>query len=155
MNALIFIITLFGSAALQSRLPSLTWLGSVRLEFLPALVVYGALTLGKGRAYLLAASAGFIQDALSAAPFGISALSYVIATVVMLDLREVLDRDLPWIQMAAGALTSLTLSLAVWFVIGISFGIIFKSLLLAIISGIITPLLFFAMDFTRYTVRAS
>jgi rod shape-determining protein MreD len=98
MTTLIAIAGILIAVALQARMPTLWWLGGVRVELLPALVVYAALTMHRRRALVLALVAGLAQDALSAAPFGISALAYGIATIVLTSLREALDRDLPWMQ---------------------------------------------------------
>ena len=149
MSTLIAIAGILVVAALQTRLPTLWWLGGVRIEFLPALVAYIALTMPRGRAISLALAAGLMQDALSAAPFGVSALAYGIAAILMTNLREILDRDLPWVQMAAGGLTSMAVAVIAFFAIGISFGLVFKMVLVASISGIVTVILFFALDYAR------
>ena len=137
------------AAALQARLPSVWLLGGLRIEFLPALVVYAAFTMHRGRAIAIAITAGLMQDALSVAPFGISALAYGIAAILMINIREVLDRDLPWVQMGASALTSAAVAILAFFVVGISFWAIPKMVLVASISGVLTVLLFFALDFAR------
>jgi len=56
------------AAALQARVPILWLFGGLRIEFLPALVAYTALTMPRGTAIAVALVAGFTQDALSAAP---------------------------------------------------------------------------------------
>ena len=147
MSTLVAIAGILIVAALQTRLPTLWWFGGVRIEFLPALVAYAALTMPRGRAIALAIAAGLMQDALSAAPFGVSALAYGISAVLMTNLREILDRDLPWVQMGAGALTSMTVAIIALFAIGISVGMVFKMILVASISGIVTVMLFFALDY--------
>lgn len=149
MNTLLAISGMLVAAALQARMPTLWWLGGMRLEFLPAVVMYAALTTHRRRALALALMAGLMQDALSAAPFGISALAYGIAAVLATSLREALDRDLPWVQFNAGALTSLAATLIAFFVVGISFGAIFKMFLVASLSGALTVTLFFALDYSR------
>jgi len=149
MNLLIAIAGFLIAAGLQARLPTFWLLGGLRIEFLPALVAYAALTMHRGRAIALALAAGMMQDALSAAPFGVSALAYGISAILMTSLRDVLDRDLPWVQMGAGALTSAAAAVIVFFAVGISFGVVFKMILVASISGIVTALLFFVLDYTR------
>jgi rod shape-determining protein MreD len=149
MNTLVAIAGILFAVALQARMPTLSWLGGVRVEFLPALVVYAALTMHRRRALALALVAGLTQDSLSAAPFGISALAYGISTIVVTSLREVLDRDLPWVQWSAGAATSITASVIAFFVVGLSFGNLLKMLVAASISGAVTVVLFFAMDYAR------
>ena len=114
-------------------------------------MAYGALTFRRGNAFLLALIAGFTQDALSAAPFGITALAYGIAAIVLTAMGDVLDRDIPPLQFAAGALVSASAAIAAFFLVGFSF----KILLVATIAGVITPLFFFAADYTRFVVRTS
>jgi rod shape-determining protein MreD len=149
MNILIAIAGIVLAAALQARMPTLWWLGGLRMELLPALVVYAALTMHRRRALAVALVAGLAQDALSATPFGVSALAYGVAAVLMTNLRGALDRDLPWIQLGAGALTSIAASIIPLFVVGISFGAVLKLLLIAFISGAFTVMLFFALDYSR------
>jgi rod shape-determining protein MreD len=148
MNLLLITTTLLGLTTLQARLPELFGL---RLEFLPALVAYGALTFRRGNALWLALIAGGMQDALSAAPFGITALAYGAATLVLAGLRDVLDRDLPPLQFVAGALVSATAAIAAGCVLGFSW----KIIPVAGTTGLITPLFFFATDYTRLAVRTS
>jgi rod shape-determining protein MreD len=149
MTTLIAIAGILLAGALQARMPTQWWLGGIRLEFLPALVVYMGLTLHRQRAIALALAAGMVQDALSAAPFGVSALAYGISAVLLTSLREVLDRDLPWVQYSAGALTSMAAAIMAFFVVGISFGAIFKMLIVASIGGVLTGILFLVFDYTR------
>jgi rod shape-determining protein MreD len=155
MNTLIAIVTLLIAGAFQASLPTMWWLGGLRLELLPSLVVYGALTLHRGGALLLALCAGFIQDSLSAAPFGTTALIYGIAAVVMTGVREAFDRELAWVQIGAGALMAAAASAAACIVLGFSVGAVFKILLIAAMSGIITPVIFFVVDYARLLARTS
>ena len=149
MNLFIFTASSFVLLALQAQLPTLWWAGGVQLEFLPALVVYGALTLPRWWAIVFALATGFLQDALSAAPFGISALAYGVVAVVLTGMREALDRDLPWVQLGAGAVTSAAASLAACVILRLSIGALFKILVLAALCGVLTPLLFFALDYLK------
>jgi rod shape-determining protein MreD len=149
MNTLIAIAGILIAAALQARMPTLWWLGGVRLEFLPALVAYASLTMPRRRAVAVALVAGMMQDALSAAPFGLSALAYGISALLMTGLRDALDRDMPWVQLGAGALPSAAAAVVAFFVIGVSFGAVFKMVVVASISGIIAGILFFILDYTR------
>ncbi len=148
MNFLLIAVTLLLLTTLQVRLPAMFGL---RLEFLPALVAYGALTFRRGNALLVALVAGFMQDALSAAPFGITALAYGMSALLLTGLRNVLDRDIPSLQFVAGALVSAAAAAVAFFVVGFSF----KILPVAGLAGIITPFFFFAADYTRFTVRTS
>jgi len=149
MTTLLSLAGILIAAALQARLPTLWWLGGIRLEFLPALVAYATLTIARHRAILLALMAGMMQDALSAAPFGISVLAYGMVALVVTGMRDALDRDLPLVQMGTGALASAAMALCATAAIGISVGAVFKMVLVASLSGVITVLLFFALDYAR------
>jgi cell shape-determining protein MreD len=149
MNTLMAIAGILIAAALQARMPALWWLGGVRLEFLPALVAYASLTMHRRRAVALALMAGMMQDALSATPYAVSMLAYGGSALLMTSLRDALDRDLPWVQLSAGALTSAVAAIIAFFVVGVSFGAVFKMVVVASISGIITVLLFFVLDYAR------
>ena len=149
MSMLIAIAGILLTAALQATVPAFWAFGGVRIEFLPALVAYAALTMHRGRAIAIAIIAGLVQDALSAGPFGLTALAYGIVTILMTTLREVLDRDLPWMQMGAGALTSIAAATLAFFAVGISLATIFKMIVVASLSGLVTVILFFVLDYTR------
>lgn len=149
---ILMVLTLF-LAALQARLPTLSWLGGLRIELLPAFVVYAALTFSRRRVLWLAIAAGLAQDSLSGAPFGISALAYGGAAMLMTAIRETLDRDLPWIQIGAGALTAAAGSLVACLFVGFSAGGIAKILLLAFATGVLTPIFFLAAQLIGYWLR--
>ena len=55
------------------------------------------------------------------------------------------------LQFVGGALVSAAASMVAFFVLGFSF----KILLVATIAGLVTPLFFFAADYTRYVVKTS
>ncbi len=149
MTTLIAISGILIAAAVQARLPTCWWLGGVRLEFLPALVAYAMLTIPRHRAIMFALVAGMTQEALSAGPFGISALAYGMLAWLITGMRDALDRDLPWVQMGAGALASIAVAVVATFVVGVSVGAVFKMAFVASLSGLITVLLFFALDYAR------
>ena len=150
MNTILFIAGILLAAALQARLPTLWWLGGVRLELLPALVVYCIADVAAWRARLCSRSwRVMMQDALSAAPFGVSALAYGLSAFLITGMGDVLDRDLPWVQLGAGALTSAAVAVIAFFAVGISFGALFKMVVVAATSGITTVVLFFALDYAR------
>jgi len=130
------------AAAVQAVLPSV---GGLRVELLPALVAVAVLSLRRGPALLLAGTAGGLQDALSAAPFGLTAFAYGVVAVVLTGLRDSLDGELPWVQMAVGGLLSAAASLAAWCVVGISTGAVFHLALLTVFSGLLTPVVFWAV----------
>lgn len=149
MNFLIAIVGILIAAALQAQMPTLWWLGGVHLELLPALVAYASLTMARRRAVVLALIAGMMQDALSAAPFGVSAVAYGTSALLITGLRDALDRDLPWVQLGAGALTSAATAAIAFVVVGVSFGAVFKMVEVASLSGIVAVMLFFVLDYAR------
>lgn len=142
-------VILLATGAVQARLPALGWLGGLRLELLPALTVYGALTLRRSRVVAVALFAGAVQDALSAAPFGISVLAYAFVAGILIGTRDALDRDLPWVQMAAGAFASAACSVAACAVVGFTLGAFAKLIMLALLSSLLTPILFLVADYLR------
>jgi rod shape-determining protein MreD len=149
MTTLLAITGILLAAAMQARLPSVSWFGGVRFEFLPALVAYAALTIPRRRAILFALVAGLAQDALSAAPFGISALAYGIVAFLVAGMRDALDRDLPWVQLGVGALASTVGAIVAICVTGVSVGAVVKMALVAALSGLIAVVAFFAVDAAR------
>ena len=154
MNFLLITIALFLSATLQAKLPTLWWLGGIRLEFLPAFVAFAALTCKRGTAFMLALAAGFLQDALSAGPFGLTAIVYGALALLIARVCTVLDRDLPFVQMGSGALITATASLAACIAVGFPHGALLKILVLTTIASLLTPVLVFVFDFVRYSVRS-
>jgi rod shape-determining protein MreD len=146
MNSLLLILILLLFPALQSLLPTAWWLGGIRIELMPALVVYAALTLPRNGAIAIAFAAGFLQDSLSAGPFGLHAAVYATGTALITTMHEILDRELPFVQIGAGMFITAAASL----VAGNS---ILKSFILVLLSAVITPALFLALDTLRYLVR--
>jgi rod shape-determining protein MreD len=150
MTFLIITTSLLLLSALQARLPTAWWLGGIRFEFLPALVAYGALTFRhRGWAVTLAATAGLLQDSLSAAPFGNTGAAYALAAFALMALARAFDREWLWMQMLAGAIASVAASLPA---AGIH-GAVPKILLLAALSAVVTPFVFFVLDFAKWRTR--
>lgn len=153
MNFLLLTAATLLLTGLQARLPSWWWLGGVRLELVPALVAYGALTFRHRRWVLtLAIVAGLLQDALSAAPFGNAVAAYFFTAFFLMGLRRMFDREVLWMQMSAGALVSVVGSVAACAVVGFA-GATPKILALALMSAVVAPVLFFALDGLRWMAR--
>lgn len=155
MNVILMIVAAIILAAIQTRLPTLSWLGGLRLELMPAVVVYASLSLRRGPAIWCAIIAGCVQDSLSAAPFGITALAYGAAAVIITMMGDVLDREEPRVVIGAGALTAALASFAACCVVGFSLGAVMKLVALAGLSAVITPILFYSTDFIRQQVAAT
>lgn len=150
MNFLLIATSTLLLAALQARLPTAWWLGGIHFEFLPALVAYGALTFRHRRwVVTLAVVAGLFQDALSAGPFGNTGTAYALAAFALVALARAFDREWLWMQMLSGAIVSVAASLPA---AGVH-GAVLKILLLAALSAIVTPFVFFALDFAKWRTR--
>ena len=150
----LIVLTLL-AAALQAVLPTAWWLGGLRFELLPALVACGALTLSRHTVLglALAITAGLAHDALSAAPFGLTALAYGSAVAAIFLLDEVLDPELPWVQMTAGAIVSATGASSACAVVGFSAGAVGKLIVLALISAVLTPLVYLLLELFHHWPR--
>ena len=145
MTLFILTISTLLAAAVQARLPTLWWLGGLRLELVPAAAAYMALRLPWRQAVGMSVLAGLAQDALSGAPFGVSALAYSTVAMGMNLLREIIDPDLPVVHVAAAAAMSAVGSLAAFCVVGVSFGYAVKLLLVAVLAGVAAPPVFIAL----------
>ena len=143
MNGLLILTLMLVLGGIQARLPALAGL---RLEFLPALVAYSALTFKQGRAILCAVAAGCLQDALSAGPFGVTACAYAIAAWVIVELGTVLDRNLPFVPLLAGSLASVAGALGALCLIGVTGAALLKLTGIALLAGLITIPVFLAVD---------
>ena len=140
MRTLLWLLLPLALAAVQARLPTLGWAGGLRLELLPCLVAYGALAWRRpGTALLYAALAGLAQDALSAAPFGLSLLGYGTGVLVVIWLRRWLDRDLPWVQMLAGAAVAGVNAALAALAVGLTAGGAARACCLLLLGGALTP----------------
>ena len=143
MNMLLVLILTLVLAGVQARLPAIAGL---RLEFLPALVAYSALTFKQGRAILCAFAAGCLQDALSAGPFGVTALAYAIAAWVIASLGTVLDRKLPFVPVLAGGIAAIAGAIGAFCIIGVTGAALLKLTGIALIAGLITIPVFLVVD---------
>jgi hypothetical protein len=85
----------------------------------------------------------------------LTALVYGVAALILNGLYDVLDRDLPWVQMGSGAAVAGALSVVACFSAGVTLVAPIKILLLALLSAVLTPLLFFALDYLRLAWRSS
>lgn len=150
MNLLVWLMIPVVAAACQARLPTLWWIGGLRLELLPLVVAYASMTWRRpGTILLYAAFAGLAQDALSAAPFGLSVVGYSAGASANIWLRRWLDRDLPWVQMLAGAVVAGANGVLGLAVTGPSVGGFSRALFLAVLAGALAPFAFLAGDALR------
>jgi len=155
MKTLLWFLLPLALAAVQARLPTLGWLGGLRIELLPSLVAYGALTWQRpGTALLYAALAGLAQDALSAAPFGLSLLGYSAGVLLVVWLRRWLDRDLPWVQMLAGAAVAGVNAALAAAAVGLTLGSASRAGCLLLLAGALTPFVFLGAHALRAELEA-
>lgn len=153
MNAAALTMLILLAAGVQARLPAVPVLGGLRLEFLPALVAVAALTYRPGAAMGLALLAGLTQDALSAGPFGVTGLAYATVAFGITAMRDVMDPDLPWMQMAAGGALAGGVAVLGAGVAGFSATALLKILALGWWSALLTVVVFYAGDFCRQWMR--
>ena len=143
MNFLLLLVLTLVLAGVQAWLPAIA---GIRLEFLPAIVAYAALTYRHGRAIGLAFAVGCLQDALSAGPFGVTGLAYAIAAWAIAGLGNVLDRNLPVVPLLAGIIVSVAGAVGAFCIIGFTGAAILKLAGIAFIAGIITLPVFRVVD---------
>ena len=143
MNFLLVIVLMLVLAGVQARLPAIAGL---RIEFLPAIVAYSALTFKQGRAIFCAFAAGCLQDALSAGPFGVTACAYAIAALVITNLGTVLDRNLPFVPLLAGSIAAVACAIGAFCIIGVTGAALLKLTGIALIAGLITIPVFLVAD---------
>ncbi len=151
--SLLTIMTITGvllAAGLQAAGPTISWLGGVRLEILPAIVAYVALTVKKpGRVALWASLAGLAHDSLSAAPFGMTMATFGAAALGLWALRDWLDRGLPWVQLVTGTAVSLVAGGVAVLLIGVTAVAVIKLVWIAALNAAVTVVVFFIVDLAR------
>jgi cell shape-determining protein MreD len=128
------------------------WL-QTRVDLLPALMVYAALTTGWPAMTLLALFGGLGFDALSANPPGTSVLPLLAVGAAIHARRELILRDQPFAQFVlgcvAGALTPL-LAVGVLLSMGrtplLGWASLWQWFVMALAGGVATPGVFFLFD---------
>ena len=123
----------------------------LRLEFLPALLLYAAFTLGMPTAILLSVAAALMYDTFSAGPFGGSLIPFIAVTAMFCALRPVFFRNRISTQFVSGFVFAL-LALPVQWLLGgkfmVSWNVVFPKLMhLSIFCGVLAILYFTIFDF--------
>ncbi len=103
MTVAIGILLLLMAALLQSILPAVSWLASVKPPFLMAVVLFYALIHRRGAFVTVAILAGVVQDSLSLIPAGFSAICFLALGLAIFEGRGILLRDSALTVAALGA----------------------------------------------------
>ncbi len=134
--------------ALQCVLAAVINLAGVKLDLMPAVVVFAALYASWRRAIFVAVAGGLLLDALSFQPLGLSVAPLAIAAAAINHFQRVLYRDNMLLHAALGGATSLAASLWTWMLLRFTatplpfqFGIVGKIGLIALLAAVGTPLL--------------
>jgi rod shape-determining protein MreD len=155
-------LLVLGAVALAFELTLLdAWaVKGVRPEALLSLACFAAL-FARDSAQGLTASwlIGLIKDIGSAGPLGLHALLFLAAGAVVLQIRQILYRESPLTQLAVTFIAACWVNLAAAIVVsftvgGIPFGVIVgKTLLSALLTGVMTVPLHFTLSQARWLVR--
>jgi len=131
--------------AIQCSLAAFAVFGA-KLDLVPVMVIFAALTSSWQRALLVAAFSALLLDALSSAPLGLSIPPAAVAAVVINHFRRIFYRENWLLQslLAAGV----SLGCSVWTLLMLSlgatplplnFGVIGKMGLIALLAVAVTP----------------
>jgi rod shape-determining protein MreD len=155
-------LLVLGAVALAFELTLLdAWaVKGVRPEALLSLACFAAL-FARDSAQGLTTSwlIGLIKDIGSAGPLGLHALLFLAAGAVVLQIRQILFRESPLTQLAVTFIAACWVNLAAAIVVsftvgGIPFGVIVgKTLLSALLTGVMTVPLHFTLCQARWLVR--
>lgn len=122
----------------------------VRLELLPALLLYAAFTVNLPTALFLSVAGALMYDTFSAGPFGASIIPYALGTAIFCALRPIFFRNRISTQFISGSVLAFVVLLVQWMLSGkfmMDWGIVFgKIMRLAGISGILAVFYFGLLD---------
>ncbi|GDY23932.1 hypothetical protein LBMAG56_52790 [Verrucomicrobiota bacterium] len=131
--------------------PLSTWLHA-QIDFLPAVMVFAALTAGITTVTVTACLGGLWQDSLSANPLGISILPLFLVGLIVHRSHELILRDQPFAQFAVGLGASALapfLTVLLLYTMGrqpiVGWGSLWQWLVVSLIGAVATPLIFWAM----------
>jgi hypothetical protein len=138
-------LTVFGEAAFDGA----RWLTGARIDLLPALMVYAALSSGLIGTVLLAFCGGLWFDSLSANPLGISILPLFLIGIVVYFARDLVLRDQTSAQLALGLgasaaapLLTLLLLLTTGYTPALGWGSLWQWLVMSLVGAAATPVWF-------------
>ena len=111
MTALVMFMGLLIGAVLQPQLPAPVWLGEAKVPLLFAVVAYYALQRERTVMVIAACAAGFLQDALSPIPLGISVCAFCACGWIISRYRRLMLVDSLLTQVFIGVTASFTAAL--------------------------------------------
>ncbi len=139
--------------ALQCALAAVVNLAGVKLDLMPAMVVFGALFASWNRALFVAVACGLLLDALSFQPLGMSVAPLAVGAAAINHFQRVLYRDNILLRAALGGAISLAASLWTWLLLQFSttplplqFWIAAKMALIALLAALGTPPLLWLLN---------
>lgn len=152
LNSTAILLAAFVAAFLgASANPLSSWL-HIQVDFLPAVMVFAALTAGVTTVTIAACLGGLFQDSLSANPLGISILPLFLAGILVHRSQELILRDQPFAQFAVGLAASAFvpfLTVLMLYTLGrqplVGWGSLWQWLLVSLIGGVATPVIFWLL----------
>ena len=142
-----FLAAFFGAAVN----PLSTWLHA-QIDFLPAVMVFAALTSNLTAVTLTACLGGLWQDSLSVNPLGISILPLFLVGLIVHRSQELILRDQPFAQFAVGLGASAFvpfLAVLLLYTMGrqpiVGWGSLWQWFVVSLIGGVATPIIFWAL----------
>jgi cell shape-determining protein MreD len=159
MNAfplLLLLAAAFAVVLVQSAFDLTRWLCGAQLNLLPALMVYAALTCELPALVIVALLAGLLFDSVSANPLGTMVAALFLPAWFIYLKRGLILRELPFARFVLGlAATGATPLIALLILLSARAELVLgwfslaQWAVLTVIGGLLTPLLFTALDATR------
>jgi rod shape-determining protein MreD len=158
-----FILIIFTALAvwLETAGPTLGFFLGAKLELLPLLIVYAALTVGPRSVVALSIVGGLLQDSMSVGPLGLSILPLCGVGLVVHYLQPYLFRDELTQQCLLGAAATLASILTVLLGLAVagsapafSLWLYAKVVLLVTTGALLTPVVFVVLDWLNRLLGA-
>lgn len=142
----------------QTQFPSVTqWVGAP-LNFLPALIVYAALSCPLSVVAALAIGAGLSVDSLSANPLGVSVLPLFAVGLVFHLRQHLILRDQPYAQFWLGLAAAISAPLLTLVMLRLVSAqpivgpfLLWQLTVIGLLNGAVCPVLFWLLDTLRRT----
>jgi len=124
-----------------------------QVDFLPALMVYTALTAGPGMVLTLAVVGGLLFDTLSVNPLGASVLPLILIGVLLQSRRDLLLREQLYAQFVLGAIASAAAPVVTILILLtleqsplLGWGSLWQWMVMSVGGGVATPVFFWMFD---------